>query len=215
MDRKIFLLNELARCVADMEDEMVAEVANTYLQEGFNAHEGIMQGLVVGMEKAGELFEQGEYFVPELLICSDAMNVGLSILRPQLVSEDLEESINIVIGVVEGDTHDIGKNLVKIMLETAGFAVHDLGRDVPVEEFVNKAKEVDAQIICMSTLMTTTMDNMKRVIELLKTEGLYGKIKTMIGGAPISQSFADLIGADAYTTNAVEAAKRAKQLVSV
>ena len=109
MDRKIFLLNELARCVADMEDEMVAEVANTYLQEGFNAHEGIMQGLVVGMEKAGELFEQGEYFVPELLICSDAMNVGLSILRPQLVSEDLEENINIVIGVVEGDTHDIGK----------------------------------------------------------------------------------------------------------
>ena len=142
MDRKIFLLNELARCVADMEDEMVAEVANTYLQEGFNAHEGIMQGLVVGMEKAGELFEQGEYFVPELLICSDAMNVGLSILRPQLVSEDLEENINIVIGVVEGDTHDIGKNLVKIMLETAGFAVHDLGRDVPVEEFVNKAKRL-------------------------------------------------------------------------
>lgn len=215
MSRKFELLNELTRCVSEMEDELVVEVAQTYLYEGFNAYEGIMQGLVVGMEKAGDLFEQGEYFIPELLICSDAMNNGLDVIRPHLVPEDMDESVNIVIGVVEGDTHDIGKNLVKIMLETAGFNVHDLGRDVPVADFVSKAKEVDARIICMSTLMTTTMNNMKRVIDLLKAENLYGKIRTMIGGAPISQSFADLIGADAYTHNAVEAAKMARQLVAV
>jgi corrinoid protein of di/trimethylamine methyltransferase len=208
------LLQELQRCVSEMEDELVIKVAETYLNEGYNAHEGIMQGLVAGMEKAGDLFEQGEYFVPELLICSDAMNNGLDVIKPHLAVEDIGETINVVIGVVEGDTHDIGKNLVKIMLETAGFDVHDLGRDVPAVDFVNKAKEIDARIICMSTLMTTTMSNMQRVIELLKAEGLYGKIKTMIGGAPISQSFADLIGADAYTSNAVEAAKRAKLLMS-
>ncbi len=215
MHRKLELLNELTRCVSEMEDDLVVEVAQTYLYEGFNAYEGIMQGLVVGMEKAGDLFEQGEYFIPELLICSDAMNNGLDVIRPHLVPEDMDESVNIVIGVVEGDTHDIGKNLVKIMLETAGFNVYDLGRDVPVADFVSKAKEVDARIICMSTLMTTTMNNMKRVIDLLKAENLYGKIRTMIGGAPISQSFADLIGADAYTHNAVEASKMARQLVAV
>lgn len=214
MNRKMELLQELQRCVSEMEDELVIKVAETYLNEGYNAHEGIMQGLVAGMEKAGDLFEQGEYFVPELLICSDAMNNGLDVIKPHLAVEDIGETINVVIGVVEGDTHDIGKNLVKIMLETAGFNVHDLGRDVPAVDFVNKAKEIDARIICMSTLMTTTMSNMQRVIELLKAEGLYGKIKTMIGGAPISQSFADLIGADAYTSNAVEAAKRAKLLMS-
>ncbi|NLB53485.1 MAG: cobalamin-binding protein [Syntrophomonadaceae bacterium] len=214
MNRKMELLQELQRCVSEMEDELVIKVAETYLNEGYNAHEGIMQGLVAGMEKAGDLFEQGEYFVPELLICSDAMNNGLDVIKPHLAVEDIGETINVVIGVVEGDTHDIGKNLVKIMLETAGFDVHDLGRDVPAVDFVNKAKEIDARIICMSTLMTTTMSNMQRVIELLKAEGLYGKIKTMIGGAPISQSFADLIGADAYTSNAVEAAKRAKLLMS-
>lgn len=215
MKSKTEFLTELSRCVAEMEDDLVVEVAHAYLQQGFSAYEGIMQGLVTGMEIAGELFEQGEYYVPELLICSDAMYRGLDVFKPHMLPEDMQENINIVIGVVKGDTHDIGKNLVKIMLETAGFNVHDLGRDVPAEDFVRKAQEVDARIICMSTLMTTTMDNMQKVIDLLKAENLYGKVKTMIGGAPISQSFADLIGADAYSANAIGAARKAKELAAL
>ena len=119
-----------------------------------------------------------------------------------------------VIGVVEGDTHDIGKNLVKIMLDTAGYEMYDLGRDVPLDAFVEKAKEVDAQLVCMSTLMTTTMDGMRVVIEKLKEAGIRDKVKVMIGGSPISQKFADEIGADGYSVNAVEAVKLANRLLA-
>ena len=119
-----------------------------------------------------------------------------------------------VIGVVEGDTHDIGKNLVKIMLDTAGFEMYDLGRDVPLDAFVEKAAEVNASLVCMSTLMTTTMDGMRIVIEKLKEKGIRDKVKVMIGGSPISQKFADEIGADGYSVNAVEAVKLAKRLLA-
>ncbi len=206
------LLTELARCVEEMEDEAICKVAGDYVAANFSAYEGIMLGLAKGMEAAGALYEEGEYFIPELLICSDAMNNGIDILKPHLQADNSKENINVVIGVVEGDTHDIGKNLVKIMLEAAGFHVFDLGRDVPVADFVIKTQEVGAKIVCMSTLMTTTMDNMGKVIELLKESGLRDKVTVMVGGAPISQAFADRIGADLYTSNAAEAAKRAKEL---
>lgn len=210
--KKEELLHELERCVLEMEDEAVTDVAREYIDDGYDAYDGIVDGLSEGMRKAGDLYEEEEYFVPELLICSDAMYNGLDVLKPYLPADGSKHQGNVVIGVVEGDTHDIGKNLVKTMMETAGFTVYDLGRDVKVETFVEKAKEVDATIVCMSTLMTTTMPNMKRVIDLLREEGLLGKVKVMIGGGPISQSFADQIGADAYTTNAAEAAKRAQTL---
>ena len=150
-----------------------------------------------------------------MLLCSDAMYVGLDILRPYLPEESGEGKIKGVIGVVEGDTHDIGKNLVKIMMETAGFEMIDLGRDVPLEQFIETAKEEEADLICMSTLMTTTMGGMETVIQMLEDAGMRDKVKVMIGGGPISQKYADKIGADGYSQNAVEAVKLAKRLLNI
>ena len=209
-------LKSLSDCVLEMEDEKVVTVAEEYLREGHSALDGINLGLVDGMNRAGALYEQEEYFVTDLLLCSDAMYNGLDVLKPHLKDEaaEGEEPIPAVIGVVQGDTHDIGKNLVKIMFETAGFTMYDLGRDVPIEAFVDKAQEVNARLICLSTLMTTTMIGMQRVVELLKERGLYGKIKVMIGGGPVSKNFCDKIGADAYTGSAMEAVRVAKMLLN-
>lgn len=209
------LLQRLSDCVLDMEDEEVVDVAEEYIESGNPALEGIMDGLVDGMNKASELYDQEEYFVTDLLLCSDAMYAGLDVLRPHLPETENDDKKKIVIGVVEGDTHDIGKNLVRIMLETAGFEMFDLGRDVPLDAFVNTAKEVKADIIAMSTLMTTTMPGMKTVIEMLEQEGIRDKIKVMVGGSPISPKFAKDIGADGYSANAVEAVKVAKELVGL
>lgn len=210
------LLEKLSECVLEMEDEEVAEVAQEYIDAGYPAFEGIMDGLVDGMNKASVLFEEEEYFVTDILLCSDAMYTGLDVLRPYLPEEKEENAKPVaVIGVVEGDTHDIGKNLVKIMLETAGFEMHDLGRDVPVEEFVNQAEELHAQLVCISTLMTTTMGGMKDIIDLLKERGLREKVKVMVGGSPVSKKYADEIGADGYSVNAVEAVRVAKELLNI
>ena len=209
------LLAKLSECVLEMEEDEVVEVAQEYIDAGYPAFDGIMEGLVDGMNKASDLYDAEEYFVTDVLLCSDAMYAGLEILRPHLPAEaDDKEKAKAVIGVVEGDTHDIGKNLVKIMLDTAGYEMYDLGRDVPLDAFVEKAKEVNAQLVCMSTLMTTTMDGMKVVIEKLKEAGIRDKVKVMIGGSPISQKFADEIGADGYSTNAVEAVKLAERLLA-
>lgn len=174
-----------------------------------------MDGLVDGMKRAGDMFQKDEYFVTDILLCSDAMENALEVLRPYLEKKDISSGHKIVIGVIEGDTHDIGKNLVKTMLQTEGFEVIDLGRDVPVNEFVNTAVKENAEIIAMSTLMTTTMPNMRRVIEKLENENMRSKFKIMIGGGPISQNFADKIKADGYSKDAVEAVKLAKRLVNM
>lgn len=209
------LLQKLSDCVLNMEEDEVVTIAETYLEKGYPAFDGIMEGLVDGMNQASKLYDEEEYFVTDVLLCSDAMYAGLDVLRPHLPDEDAEEKRKAVIGVVEGDTHDIGKNLVKIMMETAGFEMHDLGRDVPLDQFVAKAKEVDADLVCMSTLMTTTMVGMKTVIEKLQQEGVREKIKVMVGGSPISPGYAKDIGADGYSTNAVEAVKVAKELLNI
>ena len=208
------LLAKLSECVVEMEEEEAAEVAKEYIEAGFPAFDGIMEGLVDGMNKASDLYDAEEYFVTDVLLCSDAMYAGLEVLRPHLPETAEGEKIKAVIGVVEGDTHDIGKNLVKIMMDTAGFEMYDLGRDVPLDDFVKKAAEVNASLVCMSTLMTTTMDGMRTVIEKLKEKGIRDKVKVMIGGSPISQKFADEIGADGYSVNAVEAVKLAKRLLA-
>ena len=215
MAEKEALLAELARCVLEMEDDAVVDVAKEYVEAGFDAYEGITEGLAKGMEKAGQLYEEEEYFVPELLICSDAMYNGLEILKPHLKRDDSSKGCGVLIGVVEGDTHDIGKNLVKIMMETAGFDMIDLGRDVPLQKFVDTAKEKKAKLICLSTLMTTTMGGMETVIRLLEEAGIRDQVKVMIGGGPISQKYADKIGADGYSQNAVEAVKLAKNLLNI
>lgn len=209
------LLKALSDCVVKMEDDTVAEVAQAYVAAGYPALEGILKGLVDGMQKAAVLYEQEEYFIPELLICSDAMYNGLDVLRPHLDQADSLEKHKVVIGVVEGDTHDIGKNLVKIMLEAAGYEMHDLGRDVALQRFIDKIREIDADVLAMSTLMSTTMPGMAQVIEMLKAEGLRDKVKVIIGGAPISQAFAQKIGADGYSANAVEAVKLLDRLMEI
>lgn len=215
MNTKEELLKRLSDGVLDMEEDDVAEAAREYLDAGYPALDGIMEGLVDGMDRAGQLFEEEEYFVTDILLCSDAMYAGLDILKPYLPDEEEEAKRKGVIGVVEGDTHDIGKNLVKIMLETAGFEMIDLGRDVPYQKFVDTAREEKAEFICMSTLMTTTMGGMEEVIRLLEKEGMRDKVKVMIGGGPISQRYADKIGADGYSQNAVEAVKLAKSLLNI
>jgi methylmalonyl-CoA mutase cobalamin-binding domain/chain len=171
-----------------------------------------IESLTDGIERAGKLFVEEEYFVPELLLCSDAMYAGLELVRPYL-DRSVDNSIGkVVIGVIEGDTHDIGKNLVKILLDTAGFEIIDLGIDVPPKNFVDTAIENKAQFIALSTLMTTTMGSMEEVVKLLKDHDSNRQIKVIIGGGPISQGFADRIGAQGYAANAVEAARLFKRL---
>ncbi|AOY77498.1 corrinoid protein [Clostridium formicaceticum] len=210
------LLKRLSDGVVNMEEEDVIEACNEYITAGYPAFDGIMEGLVDGMNRASQLYEEEEYFVTDVLLCSDAMYEGLAVLRPHLPAEEAEkEKIKGVIGVVEGDTHDIGKNLVKIMLETAGFEMFDLGRDVPLQRFVDMAKEVNASFVCMSTLMTTTMSGMGKVIEMLKEAEVREQVKVLIGGGPISKKYADTIGADGYAPNAVEAVKLVKNLLDI
>jgi corrinoid protein of di/trimethylamine methyltransferase len=206
------LLKALSDAVVDMDEDRAVSASKEAVTNGFDAYRAIDQGLAAGMERAGKLFEEEEYFIPELLVCSDAMYAGVDILKPHIVRKEREAQARVVIGVIQGDTHDIGKNLVKIMLDASGFEIVDLGRDVPPAAFVEKAKEVNADIIALSTLMTTTMDGMGKVIEILKEQGLRDRFKVMIGGGPISQRFADKIGADGYSANAAEAVRLARNL---
>lgn len=214
MATKEELLQKLSDCVFEMEDEEVVDVVKEYIEAGYDAQEGMLLGLVDGMKRASAMYEEGEYFVPELIICSDAMYAGIEELQKFLPNTESSNAGKVVIGVIEGDTHDIGKNLVRIMLETGGFDVRDLGRDVTVEAFVNYVKENDVDIVCISSLMTTTMPGMEAVINRLKEEDLRDKVKVMVGGAPVSAAFAEKIGADGYSKNAIEAVELAKRLVS-
>ena len=214
MRSKEELLKLLAEYVVEMEDEDIVDIANEYLQAGYPAQEGILDGLTVGMVEAGRLYDEEEYYIAELLLCADAMYAGINVLK-SAITESNENKIKAVIGVIEGDTHDIGKNLVKIMLETAGFEMIDLGRDVPINKFVNSSIENKASLMCMSSLMSTTMYGMKDVIEGLKEKGYRDNIKVMVGGGPITDKFAMQIGADAYSDNAVEAVSVAKSLFNI
>lgn len=207
------LYGKLAQAVVEMEEDQAVRWAKEIVAQKYDAYEAIEKGLAKGMEEAGRLFEAGEYFIPELLMCSDAMYAGLDVLKPHIKAEVQVEKYKVVIGVIQGDTHDIGKNLVKTMLETSGFEVLDLGRDVPPEEFVRKAQESAAHLIAISTLMTTTRDGMAQVIRILNEEKIRENFKVIVGGGPVSKGFAEKIGADGYAVNAAEAVKLAKSLV--
>lgn len=213
MKAKKELFQELSDAVVEMDEDLTVSLSHEVIQNDYDAYEAIDLGLSNGMEKAGQLFEDEEYFIPELLMCSDAMYAGLEVLKPQIKSNTGIEKYKVVIGVVAGDTHDIGKNLVKIMLETSGFDVIDLGRDISPVLFVETAKAEQADIIAISTLMTTTMEGMEEVIRILNKENIRDQFKVIVGGGPISQSFADRIGADGYSVNAAEAVKLARKLV--
>jgi dimethylamine corrinoid protein len=204
---------ELSDAVVDMDEERTVTAAHKALEDGIDPYEAIQNGLSDGMTRAGQLFEEEEYFIPELLMCSDAMYAGLDVLKPHLKQVG-ESRGTVVIGVIEGDTHDIGKNMVRIMFETGGFKVIDLGRDVPPQRFVDTAREAKADIIALSTLMTTTMEGMGTVVRLLDEADIRDDIKVMVGGGPISPGFAKRIGADGYAVNAAEAVKVARELVA-
>ena len=206
-------LDKMAKMVVEMEDEEIGDLCREYLNEGYDPEDAIFNGLIKGMNEVGKLFEEEEYFISDLLICSDAMYNGIDVLKEKIESYGENNLATAVIGVVEGDTHDIGKNLVKLMLEVNGFKMIDLGKDVPCEKFVDEAIKNDAQFIMMSTLMTTTMANMKKVIDILNERNIRDRFIVMVGGGPVSESFAKDIGADAYSENANEAVKVAKSLI--
>ena len=206
------LFDEIANAVLELDEDRTKALSQEVLKRGYDAWEAVEQGLILGVNRAGKLFDEEEYFVPELLIAADAMYAGLDILRPHIKEQFTGHTRKVVIGVVQGDTHDIGKNLVRIMLEVAGFEVHDLGRDVPPRKFVDRAVEVKADIIALSTLMTTTMERMGEVIGILEDENLRNRFQVIVGGSPLSQQFADRIGADGYAPKAAQAVQLAKRL---
>ncbi len=210
VEDKQALLQEISDAVLNMEEQKVVALVKRAIESKIEPLTTI-EYLTDGIDRAGKLFVQEEYFVPELLLCSDAMYSGLELVRPYLDRQSAAGG-KVVIGVIEGDTHDIGKNLVKILLDTAGFEIIDLGRDVPPQKFVDTAIENKAQFIGISTLMTTTMSYMEKVIKLLKEKDSGGQIRVIVGGGPISQGFADHIGAHGYAVNAVEAARLLKRL---
>lgn len=187
-----------------------------YVQEALNAGQPattiLNEALIPGMAEVGRLFEEGEYFVPEMLISARAMKTAMGLLKTQLQQSDMKYAGKVIIGTVKGDLHDIGKNLVALMLEGAGFQVKDLGSDVTPEKYVEAVKENDANIVAMSALLTTTMGNMKATVAALEEAGLRGKVKIMVGGAPVTESFAKQIGADGYASDASRAVAVAKSL---
>ena len=211
-DRKADLLQALADSVVQMDEVKSVELADEALAEGVDAYEAISEGLAKGMEVVSEKYDCEEYFVPEILLCSDAMYAAIEVLKPHIKPETVGTPAKIIIGVIEGDTHDIGKNIVRIMLDTAGFEVHDLGRDVPVERFVEEAGRLGADLIALSTLMSTTREGMKRVVEGLKEAGIRDQVKVIIGGPPVSWAYAREIGADAYGSSAPEGVRLAREL---
>jgi 5-methyltetrahydrofolate--homocysteine methyltransferase len=205
----------IAQAVLDGDEDKVAELVEQALKEGASAEQVLSDGLIKGMNVVGDLFKRDELFLPEVLVSAKAMKQGTIMLEPLLRGGKRKTLGLVVLGTVSGDIHDIGKNLLKTMLEGAGFEVVDLGIDVATETFVQKAAEVKPNIIGMSALLTTTMTNMKPVIDALQAAGMRDQIKVMVGGAPVTQAFAAKIGADGTATNVVAAVELARSLVGL
>ena len=199
--------------VVNGEVEAVAESVQTALAQSIPAEKILNEALIPAMAEVGRLFEAQEYYVPEMLVSARAMQGGLNILRPLLVASGMKPAGKVILGTVKGDLHDIGKNLVMMMLEGAGYQVIDLGVDVPPDKFTQAAQE-GAQLIGMSAMLTTTMPNMKVTIDALKEAGVRDRIKIMVGGAPLTQAYAEQIGADGYAADASAAVRKAKDLLA-
>ena len=207
------LIAEISELLQKGKAKNVKALVQQALDENMDPKEILNDGLLAGMMTIGAKFKNNEEFVPEVLVAARAMNAGLTVLEPKLVEIGNEPVGKAVIGTVQGDLHDIGKNLVVMMLKGAGFEIHDLGVDVAPDAFIDKAEEVDADVICMSALLTTTMPRMQDCVDRLKERGLRDKYIVMIGGAPVNDSFAEQIGADYYTPDAASAAETAKEAV--
>lgn len=205
------MIEEISELIQKGQAKKVVKLVNQALEEGFLANDILNQGLLKGMDIIGVKFKNEEVFVPEVLVAARAMNKGIEVLKPYLQDNQHQSKGTVILGTVKGDLHDIGKNLVKIMLEGKGLEVIDLGVDVEAEQFVEEAKQHQAQIICCSALLTTTMPEMKRVVDLVEKEQL--DVKVMIGGAPVNQDYCDDIGADYYTDDATSASEVAYAIV--
>ena len=200
--------------ILDGVEQVVTEQVNLAITQGISANQLLNETLIPAMTEVGDLFEKGEYFVPEMLIAARAMKAGLFILKPLLVEAKTASMGKVAIGTVKGDLHDIGKNLVAIMLEGAGFEVLDLGIDVPAEKFIQVVEEEQVDIIAMSALLTTTMANIEVTLHMMEEEGVRNQVRIMVGGAPLTREYADSIGADGFAADASQAAKEAVLLMA-
>lgn len=206
--------NEIKETLVNLDEQRLLQLVNDALTEGTSASDILDNGLIAGMDIVGEKMENGDMFIPEVLMAARAMGKGVEILKPLLGDEGSATKGNVIIGTVKGDLHDIGKNLVAMMAESAGLTVHNLGVDISPEEFVRQIKEKNASILCLSALLTTTMPMMKQTIDAVVESGLRDQVKIMVGGAPVTQAFANDIGADAFAPDAGSAAKSAKALAN-
>ncbi|MGI6238069.1 MAG: cobalamin B12-binding domain-containing protein [Christensenellales bacterium] len=208
-------MRAIADAVKGGRAKIVKQLVTEAIEQGATADQILNNGLVVGMMELGELFKNNEVYVPEVLIAARAMKAGMAIIKPMLLEQEIPMLGTVAVGTVKGDLHDIGKNLVCMMLEGSGFTVIDMGVDVGAEQFVDVIANQGAQIIGMSALLTTTMTSMKEIIDAITEAGLRDKVKIMIGGAPITQEYADEIGADGYSVDAASAADLAKKLIAM
>ncbi|HWR92153.1 MAG TPA: corrinoid protein [Desulfobacterales bacterium] len=205
------LHERLKNGVVEYQEDVVRQAAQEVVDNKFDALDSIMNGLAAGMEVVGDLYDRNEYFVPEVLMCADALYAGLDILRPLVPKKKDGLNAQVVIGSIQGDVHDIGKNLVKMMFDVAGWEVYDLGRDVPLEKFVEEQMRTDSEVVAMSAMMTTTMLGMKKVIKMIKEKN--PNVAIMLGGAPVTKDVANLFGADGYAESAGNAVSEGIKMI--
>ncbi|MBU8911229.1 MAG: corrinoid protein [Desulfobacterales bacterium] len=206
--------NAMQNALVNCDKDKLVGLVNDALTDNIPAVDILNQGLIAGMDIVGDKMENGDMFIPEVLMAAQAMGECVTILKPLLGDDEAAQGSNVIIGTVKGDLHDIGKNLVSMMMESAGMTVHNLGVDIKPEDFVAQIKEKNAQIVCLSALLTTTMPMMKQTIDAIVEAGLRDQVKVMVGGAPVTQAFADEIGADGFAPDAGSAARFAKTLVA-
>ena len=208
------LFKEMTQAIVEGDRNAAAALARKAVDQNLDLHEVVEKGYIPGIQKVGDLWERGDYFLPELITSAESMKAAMAVLRPAMERAKIADISRgrVVIGTIEGDIHDIGKNLVASMLAANGFEVKDLGADVKLERFLQSAQDVKADFICLSALLTTTMLGQRRFMELLKERGLRPQFKVLVGGAPVNQKWADSIGADGYAENALAAVKLAKSL---
>ncbi|NLJ48938.1 MAG: cobalamin-binding protein [Candidatus Atribacteria bacterium] len=209
------VLEQLAKELFAGNAKGVAELTNKALAEGLKPSEVLNDGLIKGMNEVGVKFKANEIYVPEVLIAARAMKAGMEILKPKLIESGVEPVAKMIIGTVKGDLHDIGKNLVAMMMEGAGFEIIDLGIDVPAEKFIQAVKEINPQVVGMSALLTTTMVQIKENIKAFQDAGVRNNVKVLIGGAPVTQKFTDEVGADGYAPDAASAVDKDKELLGI
>jgi len=206
--------NAMQDALVSCDQDKLLGLVNAALTDNMPAGDILNKGLIAGMDIVGDKMENGDMFIPEVLMAAKAMGECVTILKPLLGEDEAAQGGNVIIGTVKGDLHDIGKNLVSMMMESAGMTVHNIGVDIGPEDFVAQIKEKNAQIVCLSALLTTTMPMMKQTVDAIVEAGLRDQVKVMVGGAPVTQAFADEIGADGFAPDAGSAARFAKTFVA-